>query len=217
MHAVVGQAALISVCKETGCLQTWVVKKWLNQSNMAASFQTLVPVWLTYAVVSVPLVAQRTIAGVGASGVVARLLQTTGVSTCCTFIDVCSQHRRQAVSKGRLGSLPVQCVKSKKKTTGGIDLFGLRKPCDHWCVNAFPQSQVCDPWRRHNAGRSTRAHVCAESGQLNKGGSYSAAGGEVWKYRSYLLLQGSFCPVCGVCVCVCWNEGGFKCLLNYIC
>lgn len=44
-----------------------------------------------YTVLSTPLVAWRTLAGVGASGVVARLLWATGVSSCCTFIDISAQ------------------------------------------------------------------------------------------------------------------------------
>lgn len=72
--------------------------------------------------VSVPLVTQRTIAGVGASGVVARLLRTTSVLSCCAFIDICSEHRRGAVSGGRPGSIPVQYVKKKKRLEESICL-----------------------------------------------------------------------------------------------
>lgn len=44
-----------------------------------------------HTVVSIPLVAWRTLTGVGASGVVARLFRATSVSTCRTLIYVSAE------------------------------------------------------------------------------------------------------------------------------
>lgn len=50
-----------------------------------------------------------------------------------------------------------------------------------------------------NASRSTSAHVRSESGQLNKGGFYSAAGGEI-ENKDSIFQQGSvlsYLEMCG--------------------
>lgn len=148
--------------------------------------------------ISVPLVAQRAIAGVGASGVFAGLLGTTGVSSRCTFIYVCREHRRGTVSRGRPSSIPVRCRKKNKQLKQSICL-GYTSPVitDVWTVS---HSQICDPWHRHNANGSTSAHICAECGQLNKGSFYSAAGGE-FENTDPIFRQDSFLS----CI---WRSGG---------
>lgn len=72
------------------CVALTVVRAWGVHTFVHAVVcqGTLISV---YTVVSVPLVAWRTLAGIGASGVVASLIRATSVSTCRTFVYVSAE------------------------------------------------------------------------------------------------------------------------------
>lgn len=85
----------------------------------------------TQAVISVPLVARRTLAGVGASGVVARLFRATSVPTCRTLIYVCDKHAKTHTERNQVN----ECRNTWP--TKRRNMPGLCALCDLRCVNCF--------------------------------------------------------------------------------
>lgn len=164
VHAVVGQGALISVCRDTHTqrYRQWDKSKWaLPAKRQNGTAET---VWLTYTAVSTPLVAHGALAGVGTFGVVARLFGTASVSASGTFIYVCRKKTHTQTPKSyrdeaaRESSFPFKNA-SLVKT---INMFGLHDLCDLWCVNCVSsQSQTCDhrtPWASCTSTQRTRSH-----------------------------------------------------------
>lgn len=88
------------------------------------------PQRLTYTVVSVLLVAWRTLAGVGASGVVARLFRATSVSTCRTFIYVCNKHTETDTERKRHKVAVMPTVRRNMWQTKQGNMSGLYVLCD---------------------------------------------------------------------------------------
>lgn len=99
VHAVVGQGALISVCRDTHTQRygQWDKSKWaLPAKRQNGTAET---VSLTFTAVSTPLVAHGALAGVGTFGVVARLFGTASVSASGTFIYVCRKKHTHTNTK----------------------------------------------------------------------------------------------------------------------
>lgn len=89
--------------------------------------------WLTETLGSIPLVAWRTLAHEGPSGVVARLFRPTSVSACCAFVYVCNEHTDSERELRKVNSIFMQEHMANKAARH------VWTTCARWCVNCFPQ------------------------------------------------------------------------------
>lgn len=157
VHAVVGQGTLVSVCRKNAHTCTGESLRYRQEeaSKKSNSLKQLIKdlfrgsafyvrEWLTHTVVSVPLVALRTLAGVGASGVVACLVRAASVSTCRAFIYVCNKHTHTHKNTQTLRGSYTDLMSTVCRNiwqTKQRNMSRLYTLCDLWCVNCFPQTE----------------------------------------------------------------------------